>query len=232
MTFRWIRHAVPIQMIATMPRRNIYLADDHQVVRLGLRVTLADSAFTVSAEATTMDEVVALLEKRVPDVLITDFCMPGQRFSNGLDYLDHLHAHYPELPVVVLTMVRRPVMLQAMLDCGVLGLVDKSAELRQVSLAAKMALRGERYVSEALTTLVDPRARRATNDLIQQARLSASERAVLDLLGKGDSLKSIAETLNRSVSTVSTLKTRAMVKLGLTSNADLLEFIRHHSAGM
>ena len=216
-----------------MARHDTYVADDHHAVRLGLRVALADSEFVVSAEADTMDAAAALLEQRVPDLLITDFSMPGERFGDGLDYLDHVHTHYPDLPVLVLTMLRRPVILQAMLDCGVLGLVDKSAGLRQLSLAAHKALRGERYVSEVLTTLVEAPARRASDgNLIQQARLSASERTVLDLIGEGDSLKSIAETLDRSISTVSTLKTRAMVKLGLTSNADLLEFIRHHGASV
>jgi two-component system capsular synthesis response regulator RcsB len=211
-------------------RHHTYVADDHHAVRLGIQVALARSAFVVSAEADSMDAVAALLEQQVPDLLITDFSMPGERFGDGLGYLEHLHVHYPTLPVVVLTMVRRPVVLQAMLDCGVLALVDKGASLRLLPVAAGKALKGERYISEALTRLVEAPARRTgKGDLVQQARLSASERAVLELIGEGDTLTAIAETLDRSISTVSTLKTRAMTKLGLLNNADLLEFIRHQN---
>ena len=211
-------------------RHDTYVADDHHAVCLGIRVALADSAFIVSAEADNMDAVAALLEQRLPDLLITDFSMPGERFGDGLSYLEHVHVHHPTLPVVVLTMVRRPVVLQAMLDCGVLGLVDKGASLSLLPLAAGKALKGERYISEALTRLVEaPAQRSGKNDLVQRAQLSASERAVLELIGEGDTLKAIAETLDRSISTVSTLKTRAMTKLGLLNNADLLEFIRHQN---
>ncbi len=212
-------------------RHHTYVADDHHAVCLGIKVALAGSAFTVSAEAGSMDAVVALLEQRVPDLLITDFSMPGERFGDGLSYLEYVHAHYPTLPVVVLTMVRRPVVLQAMLDCGVLGVVDKGASLRLLPVAAGKALKGERYISEALTRLVEAPAQHAgKSDLVQRAQLSASERAVLELIGEGDTLKAIAETLDRSISTVSTLKTRAMTKLGLLNNADLLEFIRRQNA--
>ncbi|MBD7954305.1 response regulator transcription factor [Stenotrophomonas sp. Sa5BUN4] len=209
-------------------RHDIYTADDHEAVRGGVAAALASSEFVVTGEGATSDEVLALLATAVPDALVTDFAMPGVRFEDGLDYLEYVTTTYPTLPVVVLTMIRRPVVLQAMRDCGVRALVDKSEPLRVLPGALRRAVAGDTFISETFASLVDTlHVRVPKGAIIKSAKLSPSERAVLKLLGEGRNLREVADALERSFSTVSTLKQRAMAKVGLTNNSDLHDYIRH-----
>lgn len=212
-----------------MSRYEVYLADDHEALRLGVSAILASSEFVITRQLATMDEVDDALAAGIPQVLVTDFSMPGERFEDGLQYLESICRRYPSLPVVVLTMTRRPVILQAMCDCGVLALVHKGDPLPELLVGMRKALAGQSYISRSFLARVDTLGGRPIKQrLVQQAMLSISEQIVLAMLAEGLSMTEIAQSLGRSFSTVSTLKQRAMIKLGIQDNLDLSEWISRH----
>src|SRR4051812_42365636 len=101
--------------------REIYVADDHEAVRLGVTGTLTSNRYRVSAQCRDHDELWERLEDHVPDAVVTDYAMPGTMFEDGLGYLARLARAHPAMRILVLTAARRPVVLQAMRECGVHG---------------------------------------------------------------------------------------------------------------
>lgn len=212
--------------------QEIYVADDHEAVWLGVRVALASSEFSVIGQCRDHDEVLVRLAEHVPDALITDFAMPGHAFPDGLGYLQHLTHTYPGLPVMVLTMTRRPVLIQAMRDSGALAVVDKSASLRTLPALLRRIIAGHPYISPSFVALVDRALPRTDKRrLLGDAHLTSREKQVLSLLGKGHTLTEIGRMFGRSLSTVSTMKRRAMAKLGLSSTHDILDYIHRQGRG-
>lgn len=207
--------------------KEIYIADDHEAVCLGVRAALSVSEFRVVGQYRDHDELAARLEQRVPDVLILDFTMPGRAFPDGMGYVQQVCNRYPSLLVMMLTMTRRPVLLQGMLDAGVHALVDKNASLRAVADALRIIVTGGSYVSHSFTGLSDVAPTDAdVQRLVAYARLSRQERRVVSSLSDGNSLMETSRILEKSVSTVNTMKRRAMIKLGVRSVNDLRDYWR------
>ncbi len=176
----------------------VILADDHPVVRGGVRALLEHAGgIHITAEAATAGELFAALARGDGDLVLTDFSMPGGDAADGLSMLGRLHAHWPELPVVVLTMAGNTAVLRAILDTGVLGLLNKSDALNELALAIHAAARGRRYlgggIRAALETLGLP------GDSTGKAVLSRRETEVLRLFASGLTVSQIARRLDRSV---------------------------------
>jgi two-component system, NarL family, captular synthesis response regulator RcsB len=198
-------------------RYDIYLADDHEAVRIGVGSVLEGTEFVVAGETGTGDGLLALLRLATPDALVTDLAMPGEAFADGIDLVTHVARAYPTLPIVVLTMSRGPVVLEALLAAGIRGIVDKSAPLTNVPRALRQVIAGRTFLSDAFA---------ASSPSAPQTALSVEEERILRLLAEGHGLTDIAGILGKSVSTVSTYKRRAMKKAGVTSNHDLRDYIR------
>ncbi|MBO9716079.1 MAG: response regulator transcription factor [Pseudoxanthomonas sp.] len=205
----------------------VILADDHPVVRGGVRALLEHAGgIRISAEAGTAGELFAALARGDGDLALTDFSMPGGDAADGLSMLGRLRAHWPELPVVVLTMATNTAVLRAILDTGVLGLLNKSDALDELALAIHAAARGRRYLGTGIRTLLD--APGMPGDAGSGAVLSRRETEVLRLFASGLTVSQIARRLNRSVKTISRQKTDAMAKLGLRSDLEIYAYAREH----
>lgn len=202
----------------------VLIADDHVTVRVGLKASLEAAGFDVVDAAKSGDEVMRILTSTTVDLVVTDLAMPSSRFADGAAYISALAATYPDLPVVVLTMVQRPVVLQCVHGFGVAGLIDKAARLDEIVHALRQVLCKKKYVSESLRVLL-----RATewNNPAKLVRLSQREQQIIQLLGEGRSMSDIALTLGTSRNTVSTQKRNMMQKLGLRSQIDLFYYIDH-----
>lgn len=206
--------------------QRILIADDHPVVRVGVRTIIeTHGAGEVTAEAGTVDELHQLLSEQVFDVLVTDLSMPGPTQIDGCAMIERICRNYPELPVLVLSMTSNANILRMVQNAGVLGLLDKTSAMAELPAAIQAIQRGSAYVSAPLRKLIAQASARATHVPGQRA-LSPRELEVLRLLAKGMRVKEIALRLNRGITTISKQKSDAERKLGLRNDVELFDFLR------
>jgi two-component system capsular synthesis response regulator RcsB len=198
----------------------IVLADDHPIVSSGVRQLLEqDGSWKVVGVAATPEELLDILQQTSCDLLITDFSMPGKQAADGLGLLRAVRRTYPDLPVIVLTMITNPAVLQSVMETGVRSLINKSDTLVELPMAVRAVVKGRNYVSKTMTTVLQDAP-------IQ--RLSPREVEVLRLFASGHSVSDIAKQLNRSIKTISTQKTEAMAKLGIKNDLGIYAYAREH----
>ncbi|MFC3814309.1 response regulator [Lysobacter sp. GCM10012299] len=202
----------------------IILADDHPIVRSGVRALLERNNLHVVAEAGSTDELVAALETHECDVLLTDFSMPGGQLADGLAMLEHLRGRWPKLPIIVLTMMNNPGVLSSILATGVRGLLNKSDALSELPLAIQAVSHGRDYVSASGGHQLEQMEGHDSARL----PLSPREAEVLGLFVSGLTVSQIAEQLDRSIKTVSRQKMDGMSKLGLKTDLEVYAYAREH----
>lgn len=195
----------------------VLIADDHAVVREGLKRIVAQNAdMSVVAEAGTGHEVLAFVQKQECDLVLLDLSMPGK---DGLDTLKELLALRPRLPVLVLSVYPEDQYAVRLLRAGASGYLTKdSAPEELVAAIRKVSQRG-RYVSaslaERLASMLD-----ASGDRPPHERLSDREYRVMIMIASGRTVGEVADSLCLSVKTVSTYRARALEKLGMKTNAE------------
>ncbi|MCC6189608.1 MAG: response regulator transcription factor [Anaerolineales bacterium] len=207
-----------------MNRIRIVLADDHPVVRHGVRGLLqAEPEFVVVGEATDGLETVQLVEKLQPEVLVVDLMIPG---VNGLEVIRQIRQRLPLIRIVVLSMhANEPYVLEALRN-GAAGYVLKDSSAGDLVLAVRQVLAGQRYLSP-------PLSERAVEAYLQRSRetsfdpydaLTEREREVLHLAAEGLSNPDVAARLSISPRTVETHRANLMRKLGLKTQTDLIRY--------
>ena len=141
----------------------VIIADDHPVVLIGLKTSLRDygNGLNVVGEARNGQDLLDLLGRTPCDLLITDFSMPADiEGYDGLSLLQRVRELQPALPILVLTMLRNPALVQNMVAIGVRGVVDKMAMAKELMLAIDMIRAGRSYLSERITSRPDRSRRR------------------------------------------------------------------------
>jgi two-component system, NarL family, response regulator NreC len=203
----------------------ILLADDHQVVRQGLRAVLgAEPGFSVVGEAADGLEAVALVERLGPQVLVVDIAMPG---LGGLDVVREVARRSPRTRTVVLSMHGDEANVLAALREGALGFVLKEASAAELARAVREAAAGRRYLSPPLTDhAIEAYARRSASDSPADPydSLTTREREVLQLVAEGLTSAQAAERLNVSPRTAEHHRASVLKKLGLHGTADLARY--------
>ncbi|OBU68368.1 DNA-binding response regulator [Stenotrophomonas maltophilia] len=197
----------------------VALADDHPVIRLGVQSALdeAPALHCIGAVADST-QLVELLQREPCDVLVTDYAMPGGLHGDGLALLDYLHAHFPQLRVVVMTGLDQPALLHQLDARAVPGIVSKGDDLQHVQAAVMAVYAHRRYLSPGVAELLKRKERRRVT------ALTPREQEVVALFISGLSVAEIARKLDRKKQTVSTQKINAMRKLGIESDAELHTF--------
>ncbi|CAD5277158.1 MULTISPECIES: response regulator transcription factor [unclassified Imperialibacter] len=203
----------------------ILIADDHSMIRRGLREILLDEFGDASiTEASTGTELLKLAQSREWDILISDISMPGQ---NGLDILKQLKEQFPNKPILILSMHPEDQYAIRALRAGAAGYLTKESASNELVAAVRKVLAGKRYISatvaEKLAETLDKDAEKALHET-----LSDREFAVMKLLASGSSVSEVANTLSLSVTTISTFRARILKKMGLKSNADLTQYAIHN----
>lgn len=208
-------------------RIKILIADDHTIVRSGVRLLLdAEPDIEVVGEALDGAEAVELVELRQPDVVLMDITMPGM---DGMEATRHIKAEWPEVNILVLTMHRRDEYFFEMLKAGASGYVLKGAETNELIHAVRTVSRGEVFLYPTMTRkLVQDYLDRVTGGSEPKDVLTPREQQILSLLAEGYSNKEIAERLVISPSTVYTHRSSLMEKLDLTSRHELIKYARRH----
>jgi two-component system response regulator NreC len=198
----------------------IVLADDHRVVRSGLRVLLeSDGRFAVLGEAGDVTSTVEQIRACRPLVLVLDLNMGGE---SSLDAIPQLRVDWPETQIVVLTMQEDPAFARAALRAGALGYVLKDAADDELMNAVVLAARGESYLNPqfgARLAAQPPEDSRPDN-------LSPRETEVLTLIALGHTNTEIAASLFVSVRTVESHRAHIQQKIGLTNRAELVGYAR------
>ncbi|MBE7522613.1 MAG: response regulator transcription factor [Burkholderiales bacterium] len=196
----------------------ILIADDHAIVRAGLRQFIADQAdMSVAGEAATGAETVSLVRAEPYDVVLLDISMPDR---NGVDTLKQLKQIRPEMPVLMLSAHAEEQYAVNLLRAGAAGYVGKDSASAQLVSAIRTVAHGRKYVSQDLAQqLADGLA--GDGDEPLHARLSQREFQIFCKLAAGMPVSKIAKELFLSVKTVSTYRSRVLEKMGMKTNADL-----------
>lgn len=206
----------------------VLIADDHEVVRRGVRGLLADELGDVEVgEAGDLPTTLTRAQSDEWDLLILDVSMPG---GSVIDTVEAIRAHRPTLPILVVSIHEAGDLAVRLLRAGVDGYLPKGESGDQLLDAVKRVLAGRKYIgpelAERLAMQLDGRSEGPLHE-----RLSTREFQVLCGLGAGRSVSEIAEALGLSVKTVSTYRARLLVKMEMTSNAQLIRYAVEHDLG-
>jgi two-component system, NarL family, invasion response regulator UvrY len=204
----------------TSNRIRVLIADDHALVREGLRKVLElDESIALAGEAASASEVLAELAQGEIDLVLLDLLMPG---CTDVDLIERIATEYPGLPVLVLTMHADPHIARRALEAGALGYLTKDISTELLVEAVHQVAAGRSYVDPSLSAaLIRPVTPEVPPPMEQ---LSARERQVLVALVNGKPLVDIAADLHVAPNTVSTYKARLMEKLGQASLSDLVRY--------
>lgn len=203
----------------------VLLADDHAVVRAGVKAVLATAKdMTVVGEASTGAQAIALAERCDPDVIVLDLDMPD---GDGIQVAKAIAERGPRPRVLVLTMHTEEEYLVPILQAGAAGYVVKTAADRELVDAVRAVAHGDLYVRQAAARVLAQGLTRkdpAKADRERYGSLSERERDVLRLTAEGYTAPEIGEKLSISAKTVDTYKQRVNEKLGLSHRADYVRF--------
>jgi len=197
------------------------IADDHAVVRRGLRQILSENPdFEVIDEVSNGYEVVESIRKNTYDVLILDISMPG---LSGLDVLRQVKSEQPELPILILSIYPEEQYAIRVLRDGASGYMNKEAAPDELVMAVKKVTEGKKYISENMAERLAFYVEKGEYQTLHE-KLSVREYTVLCQIASGKLNKEIAAELNLSVKTISTYRARILDKMQMKTNAQLIRY--------
>jgi len=200
----------------------VLLADDHSIVREGLRRVLEDSnEIKVIAEASDGETAFDEAMKKRPDVAVIDISMPGM---DGLEVVTRMSNYCPEIPVLILTMHDEEQYVIRAIEAGAMGYVTKQSAPEQLVAAVKKINDGGRYLTEKASEALALRVIRGNTNKSLTESLSMRELQVLRKLAIGDTNREIAISYNISVKTVDTYRARILKKLNIRNNTELSRY--------
>jgi len=209
-----------------MKKIRLWIADDHVVVRNGLRqIAAATRDLTVIGESQDGPGTLKAARRKDIDVLLLDISMP----AGGIDLIPCLLQERPSLRVLVLTMHAEPQIAARAIKAGAAGYVTKDADVSVLLKAVRTVAAGGKFMEPRLADAL--LFERVGSDEPSPAVLTAREREILDRLASAESISGIAATLSCSAKTVSVHKSRLMRKLNIGSNAELFQYAMRHGLG-
>ena len=207
-----------------MERCRVFLADDHGVVREGLKALIsAHPDMEVVGEASDGETAVEKMKEFDPDVVVMDVSMPGM---GGAQATELIKRENPRRQVLALTVHEERSYLRLLLEAGVSGFVLKRSAASEILNAIRTVFRGDVHLDQSLTTeaVNSLRSRPKTDQVDFGSDLSSRETETLKLIALGHSNKEIAVRMGVSVKTVETYKKRSVDKLGLRSRVDIVRY--------
>jgi DNA-binding NarL/FixJ family response regulator len=202
----------------------IAIADDHAVVRAGLRQFLSEHEdLNVVAECADGRALMDVVRAEGLDVVLLDIAMPGQ---SGVDLLLAIKARAPTLPVLMLSSYPEEHYATTLLRQGAAGYLGKDTDPEEIVRAIRLAAGGRRYVTPAVAEQLA--AGLGADDRPPHEKLSERELQVFLHLARGDTVGQLAQSLSLSVKTVSTYRSRVLEKMGLASNSELTYYALKH----
>jgi DNA-binding NarL/FixJ family response regulator len=199
----------------------ILIADDHAIVRSGLKQIVAETAdIIVSDEASTGQEVLKKVRSNKYDIVVLDISLPDR---DGLDILKQIRKEKPNLPVLVLSMHPEEQYAVRVLNAGGAGYLTKESAPDELITALRRVSSSRRYISNSLAEHLAFRLKRNADKPLYET-LSDREYQVMCKIASGRTVKEIAGELSLSVKTVSTYRSRILAKMGMANNAELTRY--------
>jgi DNA-binding NarL/FixJ family response regulator len=201
----------------------VLLADDHTLVRAGFRALLQSLAdIQVVAEASEGHEALRLIAQHQPDVVLMDIGMPG---LNGLEATAQITQKFPSIRVIILSMHATEEYVLRALQSGAVGYLLKDAGTSELELAVRAVIRGETYLSPAVSKhVIAEYTQRVSSQPPSLEPLTPRQRGILQLIAKGYTTKEIAQMLHLSVKTVETHRLQLMTRLDIHDIAGLVRY--------
>ena len=200
----------------------VLLADDHSIVRAGLRRIVEESGdMEVIAEAADGRETIRLVREKNPDVAVIDISMPG---LDGLEVVSQLSGNWPDLPILILTMHEESQYVVRAIQAGAMGYMTKQSAPEQLLNAIRKINSGSRYLTDEAAETLALRIAKGTGEQSPLDSLSMRELQVLRRLAMGHTNREIANAYSISIKTVDTYRSRLLKKLNLRNNAELSRF--------
>ncbi len=208
-------------------RRRVLIVDDHPIVRQGLkRMIDAEADLEVCGEADSEPNARIAVRNLEPDIVVVDLSLQD---GDGLELVRAVHAHHPEVPMLVLSMHDEAIYAERMLAEGASGYIMKQAAADQLLTALRTVLQGDTYLSAEMAAVHKEATNKMGSDPLQ--RLSNRELQVLNLVGRGVSSRDIASELGLSVKTVESHRQSIKRKLHLLTNSQLIKYAMNLHAG-
>jgi DNA-binding NarL/FixJ family response regulator len=208
-----------------MEKYKVLLADDHAIIRDGLKQILADTNdLSVEGEAANGLEVIQLVREKKWDVLVLDISMPGR---NGLDLIHLVKAEQAELPILILSMHHEEQYAVRALHAGASGYVTKESDSDLLVAAIRRVASGGVHISDKVAQLM-VRGVQPSTKALPHTLLSEREFQVFNMLVTGVGLTEIGTELSLSVKTISTHKTHILQKMNLANTAELIRYAIAH----
>ncbi len=196
----------------------ILIADDHTIVRKGLRQILVEEfANAEIEEVSDSNELIASVIKDKWDIVISDLVMPGK---NGLDALQEIKQISPSLPILILSIHPEEQYAIRVLKAGAAGYLSKDTAPEELVSAVKRILQGKKYITLSIAEKIADTLNQDADKKLHD-NLSDRELNVFKMIASGMAVSEIAEALSLSVNTVSTYRARLMAKMNMKSNAHL-----------
>ena len=204
----------------------ILLADDHAVVRQGVKQILMEAfAQATFGEAQNAHELLALVAQERWDIVVLDLAMPG---GNGLEALKQIKHEHPQLPIMVLSMYPEDQYAVRTIRAGAAGYLNKESAPEELVLAIRKVLRGGEYISSSVADELVLHARHEDDQPVHK-QLSDREYQVLCLIAAGKEVKEISTELSLSAKTISTYRARLLEKMNMKTNAELTHYAIQNS---
>jgi two-component system invasion response regulator UvrY len=200
----------------------IIIADDHEIVRAGLKQILAgDAEMVVAGEAINGEELLDMVRKKHYDVVLLDIKMPGR---SGLEILKQLKQQHPSLPVLILSMHPEEQYAIRTIKAGASGYLSKDTAPENLKEAIRKVCRGGKYIS---TTLAEKLADSIANARDKQPHeyLTDREFQVMRMIASGKRITDIAGEMFLSVKTISTYRQRILEKMHMSNNVELISYV-------
>lgn len=208
-----------------MEKYKVLLADDHAIIRDGLKQILADTAdLEVVGEAANGVEVLQQVRLKKWDVLVLDISMPGR---NGLDLIHLVKDEQPELPILILSMHHEEQYAVRALHAGASGYITKESDGDLLVAAIRRVAAGGVHISDKVAELM-VRGMRPSGEILPHNLLSDREFQIFNMLVSGLGLTEIATQLSLSVKTISTHKTHILQKMNMANAAELIRYAITH----
>ena len=204
----------------------VLLADDHDLVRTGMRRLLDDVAsIKVVAEATTGEEAVSLCREHLPQVVLMDINMPGM---GGLEATKKILLHNGEIKIIVVTMNEDEVLAQSLLKAGAAGYLTKGCLINEIVHAIKEVIAHRHYITPQIATQLALAGTRPDKEQSPFHDLSERELQVMLMTLEGRRTNEISDSLCLSPKTISTYRHRLFTKLGIQSDVELARLAMKH----
>jgi two-component system invasion response regulator UvrY len=203
----------------------ILIADDHTIVRQGLKQMLSEVGdFVVAGEASDGLEALKQLREHAFDVLLMDMSMPG---TSGIELIKQVKSEKPKLAILVLSMHKEKQYAVRALKAGALGYLTKESAPEQLVSAIHKVARGGAFISTEVAERLALELG-GNHDVVPHSLLSDREYQIFMLIVDGDTIGGIADDLSLSVKTVSTHKTRILQKMNMSSTSELIHYAIQH----